>query len=635
MTAHRWHIQEEPTQEGRKLSCPFEDEVLLLADGELTFARRIVVEAHLGVCDECAAIEDVLSVVEDCLVAEPIESLGAAERALGLLPEQGPRLRPFILAAAAAALVFVAVRSGADRQGTIPAQQVAREHPAVEVHADDPGDIPSVSRDHVAVADRPLPSIPPPQPPVGPTLRRRLAEVDPLARDRDEKATEIALEIRRRGRRGSRALAEILAGSDEVLVGVALSVAQHVDSADVTAAVARLTAHPLLGDLAAAQLVDSRDESAVPVLIEQLVATRSPRAREALALIGGRAASRALVRSFWVAPPDEREALLAAAVRADAEIGGTACLEAAATPREAETDGPAFDEVARLVVASRPDRLLPYLRRASAGRDALRSRVASRALGWAADEESVPELRALARSPRTASAAVAALLDIGTRDALEGAFDAALLTGSDGAGAVAFQDRFGAEWFVLETVQTGDVRQKRFALSLLARCGGPSAALALARADLPRSLQHDLVTTLGAIGGDESAAALGPLAHVPGLETAVIAALGRTGSSAAIPHLRRVSQPAPRRREAVVAALAEIESAASVAALIELLSDPRAGSTALDAVARLPVRLVVPGLLDRCDESVPLHVRRALARIAGRDLGSSPLPWREWWSAHT
>ena len=649
--------------------CPFEDEVLLLADGELSFTRRIVVEAHLGICDSCAAVEDVLAVVQDVLVAEPIEPLGAAERALAALPEQGPRLRPFILAAAAAALVFVAIRSRSEDEAPPAPPLVASEskdHHAPENQVESPGDardesgvdsrratvVPPISDDPAA---RPaLPTIPPPQPPVGPTLRLRLADLDalgpadlsptdPANNVRDRVAREIAQDVRRRGTRGSRALAEVLASSDERMVRVALVVAGNLESPAVTAAVARLTSHPRLGDLAAVQLSRRRDESAVPALIDELDSTRSIASRDALAAIGGRAAARALVRSFWTAPPAHREGLLAAAVRADPVVGGMACLEAAATPREEhakksavprpELAGLAFDEVARAVVASRPERLLPYLRRAATGRDALRARVALRALGWAHDEDSVADLRRLARSPRTASAAVAALLDIGTRDALGGAFDAALLTGREGVGAVAFQGRFAAESFVLQRLQSGDVREKGLALALLARCGGPGAALALSRADVPRSLLDELVRTLGAIGGDEAAIALGARATVPGLELAVVAALGQTGSAHAVPHLRRISAASPRRREAVVAALAQIESSESVVVLISLLPDSRAGRAAIEAVAALPVGLVVPGLLNQCGESVPAPVRRALARIAGRDLGSSPGRWRAWWAA--
>jgi len=213
-------------------SCPFHEEVLLLADRELPFARRIVVEAHLGVCEACAGIEEVLSVVEDCLVHEPIAPLGAAERALDLLPEQGPRLRPFVLAAAAAALVFVAIRSGGDRPTPAPAQEIARGAPAIDEGGDDQSAAPVVAHRVASVAaERPLPTLPPPQPPVGLTLRRRLAAVDPLAADRDAVAAEIAGEIRRRGRRGSRALAEVLGESDDALVGLALSVADLAPAA--------------------------------------------------------------------------------------------------------------------------------------------------------------------------------------------------------------------------------------------------------------------------------------------------------------------------------------------------------------------------------------------------------------------
>ena len=192
-----------------------------------------------------------------------------------------------------------------------------------------------------------------------------------------------------------------------------------------------------------------------------------------------------------------------------------------------------------------------------------------------------------------------------------------------------------AEWYVLERLETRDGRTQRFALSLLARCGGPQSALALARANLPRKLQDDVVATLGAIGGDESALALARLADVAGLEAEVVEALALTASPEAVPTLERIAARSPHRRSAVVAALGKIESPGSVSALIVLLPDQRAGRAALDTIATLPVGLVVPGLLDHCEETVPLHVRRALARIAGRDLGSSPRPWREWWAAHT
>ena len=40
------------------MSCPFQDEVLALQDNEMPFARRVVVEAHLAVCPECAKLEE-------------------------------------------------------------------------------------------------------------------------------------------------------------------------------------------------------------------------------------------------------------------------------------------------------------------------------------------------------------------------------------------------------------------------------------------------------------------------------------------------------------------------------------------------------------------------------------------------
>ena len=49
------------------MSCPFRDDVCLLADRELPFARRMVVEAHLAVCAECARADDVIDRAETAL----------------------------------------------------------------------------------------------------------------------------------------------------------------------------------------------------------------------------------------------------------------------------------------------------------------------------------------------------------------------------------------------------------------------------------------------------------------------------------------------------------------------------------------------------------------------------------------
>ena len=62
--------------------CPFEEEVLLLGDGELAFTRRMIVEAHLGLCESCAELEATVALVDEHVAAEIVPPLGAAERAL-------------------------------------------------------------------------------------------------------------------------------------------------------------------------------------------------------------------------------------------------------------------------------------------------------------------------------------------------------------------------------------------------------------------------------------------------------------------------------------------------------------------------------------------------------------------------
>ncbi len=614
--------------------CRFADDVLLLADGELGFTQRIVVEAHLGVCDSCAALEETVTAIDEVIAAAATTPLGAAGRALARLPRSGPVLRPFVLAAAAAALVFFALLAPHVQRGGDVARspRVVASAPLAGPEQGSPAMRGARrGREPVPRALPPLPVLPPPLPPVGPTLRRRLADLDLLRPGRDEAARAIAAGVRRRGPRGSRALAAILS-PDDVLLRPALDVAVHAESPVVAAALARLVDHPLYGDLAARSLAADGDAAVVPQLAAQLAGRGAAAAREALAEIGGRAAARALVQRFWDAAPEARAALLDAAVRADATVGGAACLEATAAPTTADEP---LRLLARGVIAQRAERLLPYLRRTARGRDALRARLAARGLGWARYVHSEALLAALARTPRTAGPATSALLDLGTRGALQAAFDAARLGGVDGPAAQAFAARAETEMHLLGVAQGGDVSARRVALTLLARCGGPPAAEALGAISFPRGLQGDLVATLSAIGGDRAADSLGALADVAGLEPAVIEGLGATRSPAAVPWLVRIAASQPRRRTQVVAALARIAGPESLAALVAMLRDERAGAAALEVVAGLPARHVVPALLEHCGASVPPPVRRALARIAGRDLGSSPAPWREWWAART
>jgi hypothetical protein len=447
-------------------------------------------------------------------------------------------------------------------------------------------------------------------------------------------AERIAADIRRRGPRATRALADVI-GSDETLLLPALEVARHVRAPEVARAVAARVGHPLYGDVAARAVAAGRDRAVVPTLVRELDGPGAVAARQALAEIGGTEAARALVERSWDGPAEDRRPWLEAAVRADAATGGAACLETVATPSGASEETVALAAVAREVVETHAESLLPYLRRTASGRDALRARLAVRALGWSRDHASRPLLASLSRSPRTAQPATAALLDLGTSAAVEDAVAAARLGGPDGAAARAFDGRPEAEVPLIASALRGDADERRLALALLARCGGPEAARALGDAEFPRSLQDDVVATLAAIGGDEAARALASLSRVRGLEGAVIAGLGATDSAAAVPPLQRIATTSPRRRPQIVAALAELDHPASVAALVQLLRDERAGAAALDALAELPARQVVPALLDHCGDHVPQAVRRALARIAGRDLGSSPAPWREWWAART
>ncbi|MDH3592799.1 MAG: zf-HC2 domain-containing protein, partial [Planctomycetota bacterium] len=135
------------------MSCPFERDVLLLADGDLPFGRRMVVEAHLAVCPACAAIEETLDVIEHQLRNGPAAPLGVVEPVLARIagPVAGTSRRLIVgacaTAAAAAALVVV----------LWPSAELRREAPArKEAHAPEPRGVtlPPPTRPGPALAQR-------------------------------------------------------------------------------------------------------------------------------------------------------------------------------------------------------------------------------------------------------------------------------------------------------------------------------------------------------------------------------------------------------------------------------------------------------------------------------------------------
>ncbi len=609
-----------------RAACPFEDDVLVLADGDLAFERRIVVEAHLGVCAACAALEETLTLAEEALAAADVPPLGAAERALDALPLRASSA-PALLGRAAAVLLVGALSVALVRRTvhveppSAPGVEIGsrREETPPDSHV--PARGPATS-DGVAALPQ-LPEIPPPTPRAGPALRRRLAALAPGSSDYATAVDEIARGLTARGRAGSSALAEVLRGDDPALRARALDVATQVAAPEVTAALDALVGDADVGARALDVLAARGGPRVVSSLVRGLGA--GPQARDALVAVGGAEAAAALTERWYAADDAERPALLDAVVRADAATGAQLLVEIAAQdPRSV---------AARAVARERSAEIARFLRHAADGRDTLRARAAARVLGWAGDTRAVPLLARLARSPRTAPAATSALLDIGDGPALRAALDAVLVAGTDGAVAAAFERCTAAEPFLLERALRGESAEQGVALRLLARCGTAETARAFAATTWPRALLVDVVATLGAVGGADGAAALGPLAEVPGLAPDVVTALGATHHAAAVAWLERIAAADERRVPRVAAALAEIEDAASARALVRLLEVPRAIDEVVDALARLPAGLVVPALLAPEDERVSANVRRALTRFAGRDLGPRALAWRSWWEA--
>ncbi|MHC4934468.1 MAG: anti-sigma factor family protein, partial [Planctomycetota bacterium] len=140
------------------MSCSFEKEVLLLQDNEIPFARRMVVEAHLGVCDSCARLEQTVDAISEALASGPEAPLGVIAPALDRLGARRTQpLRKFALAAALMAagflLVFFVPRP--DAPGGRPAYDPPPRSTIVE--------------------------LPPPRAPEGPPLIETVAAMDPAS----------------------------------------------------------------------------------------------------------------------------------------------------------------------------------------------------------------------------------------------------------------------------------------------------------------------------------------------------------------------------------------------------------------------------------------------------------------------
>jgi len=525
------------------VSCPFEHDVLLLADGELATERRYVVEAHLATCESCAAIEESLDLVERTLREAPCTPLGVVGPALAALePRTNVRAR---VAVAAGLLIGWTI---ALSLAWPPAQRaVAPAEFLVSTHDTD---------------DIPLPRA------LSPTI---LEEPD---------AAAVAERIVRAGAPGRSMLRRALASEDRDVQRRALIVANFAPASADIAALSAMLGDEEFGPRAARLLGQIGSASSVPALAQALEESCGVEAREALVAIGGARAVEALERRA-ATDPDAFDAL----ARTDARHAARFLMR---SKGDEKTLRSAFERRATVLV--------PELRRElAAGQPG-----AARLLGWARDEESVPALARLAHSRPTV---VAALVEIGTDDAIEAAFEACYRSGET---AFAFEGAAHAESFLLRKLEQGTAAEGRTALALLEHCGGAATLQALDARDWNVATARSVIRAAGAIGGKRGVDIVVRWKDRPALHDEIVLALGEARDNAAVPHLRELAR---HRRHAPAAAIAlgKIATRDSVFALIELLERDRVAERA----------------------------HHELILIAGVDLGKQSKPWRRWWDSQS
>jgi hypothetical protein len=586
-------------------SCPFEEDVLLLEDNELPFDRRVVVEAHLGACRECAALEEALDRATSTLRALEDAPLGAAARALQHLPPRRARLLPSIaVASAAAAAVLLTVSWPED------------------VHVPEPRPVTAGIPDAPAIPEaRHALEIPAPSR-RGPPLVALLERLEPGVDEYQDALREVVEQVRRGGAARRAELARALDSERPEIVRRALDVAERAPSPVLAGGLEALLDDAELGPRAARTLGGLESRSAVPALTVALDGPAGDEARDALARIGSRAAYEALSERARTVPAKRCEPFLDAAVRASPTTGARLLLELAA---DEETRAGAYR-----VLQRHREALLSPLRELAGNGDAFLAAAAAAALGEARDADAVPLLADLAKRRVTDRAATVALVRIGTRESVAAALAAADRDGAE----LAFDGLSSAEAPLLELLDTGTLVERREALRLLGRCGGPATIEALAPGRLPRALATDAMVTLGSIGGDAAAADLAVYARDPAFREAAIDALGATGAEDAVAVLLDVGGRRDERR--VARALGRIPHEESARALVQMLGGGAAPGAAADALATLPAEVVVPVLIGALDDDARRRrLRSVLVRIAGVDHGAAADGWRAWWQAHS
>lgn len=626
----------------RPSACPFEADVLLLADAgtddaALPPARRLVVEAHMGVCASCAALDDLLDRATTALRAETTPSLAAAEAALARLPAHRTTLvRPIAAVALAAVTVAAVVAALRDRPAEAPS--APRTPTPQDATADDrPGDTPASclpdgappppAAPEPAPGRAPVADAPDEGPPDGSRsgdVRRAVAAVRAACRDDDPVRVAAVRQVHEAGAVGTLALAELLVSDDPAIVASALRVASSVRSDRLVRSLAVRLADPATADEAARQLGASGSPAAVAALASELTGPARPAVVRSLRDARTPRAFSVLASALRDGAPDPEE-LLDAAVAIDPAAGARLLLDVAATPDGADA--------AAAVLRLRARALVVPLGDLARNGDALVAASAVRALGATGSPRAVEALVAASRRHALSRPAIEALVTIGTDAAFAAAFDAASSPRGGRPALDAFDGAVAAAPTLVRTLDAPQIARRQAAVEALGRTGARDAVPDLASALDDPQLRRAAVEALGRIGGDEAAHALARLADRPAADVRLVAALGGTASPVAVAPLATLARE-PALSAAAIAGLARIPLPESVLALAELAAQPRTARDARDALRSLPAGLVVPSLLAAADDVVVApRIHRALVAVAGRDLGRDAGVWSDWWTA--